>query len=249
VDKGFKEIEPFVVRALKEDSMDIPPKLYREVYVELSAPQRRAYEEMRLEMIAWVGEHEDQALVAPAVIAKLQRLQMLAVGYLEYNDETGKFAMREPSTKLDAIMQILEDNPDEAFVVFSQFKAPLRLLAKRLEAKNIGYGSFTGDDGQAARSSAKSAFIAGEARVFLSTIKSGGVGVDGLQHRCSNVIFLDRDWSPMINQQAEDRLHRGGQVKHVQVIDIMGRNTVDLGRKQRIEEKWTWIRKLLGDIK
>jgi SWI/SNF-related matrix-associated actin-dependent regulator 1 of chromatin subfamily A len=84
-------------------------------------------------------------------------------------------------------------------------------------------------------------------RVMVSTIKAGGVGVDGLQKVCNNAIFLDRDWSPSINFQAEDRLHRGGQVKHPLIIDIMARNTVDAGRKQKIELKWSWIRAMLGD--
>ena len=47
--------------------------------------------------------------------------------------------------------------------------------------------------------------------------------------------------------QAEDRLHRGGQKDTVQIIDIMAKGTLDLGRKQRLETKWAWIREILGD--
>lgn len=50
-----------------------------------------------------------------------------------------------------------------------------------------------------------------------------------------------------INSQAEDRLHRIGQKNAVQVIDIIARNTVDLGRMQRLELKKSWIRQILGD--
>jgi SWI/SNF-related matrix-associated actin-dependent regulator 1 of chromatin subfamily A len=67
-------------------------------------------------------------------------------------------------------------------------------------------------------------------------------------HAASTVIFLDRNWSPALNQQAEDRLHRIGQREAVQVIDIMARDTVDLGRRQMLEQKWDWIRRLLGDV-
>jgi SWI/SNF-related matrix-associated actin-dependent regulator of chromatin subfamily A member 5 len=246
---GLNEIRPFYVRHLKEEMMDLPPKTYRNVYVNLEGAHRRAYDQMDAEMIAWVGQHENEPIVAPAVISRLQRLQQLALAYLEYDEETMKVRMTDPSPKLDMAASIIEDNPDEAFVVFSQFKAPLKMLARRLDTKKIPWASFTGDDSQIERAEGKARFTGGEARVFLSTIRAGGVGVDGLQHVCSNAIFLDRDWSPMINQQAEDRLHRGGQIKHVHIIDIMARNTVDWGRKQKIELKWDWIKRMLGDKK
>lgn len=246
---GLDQIRPFYVRRLKEEMMDLPPKTYREVYVDLTGAHRRAYDQMDAEMIAWIGQHENEPLVAPAVISRLQRLQQLALAYLEYDEEAGKVRMTDPSPKIDMAVSIIEDNPDEAFVVFSQFKAPLKMLQRRLEAKGIGCASFTGDDTQQERADGKARFTGGSARVFLSTIRAGGVGVDGLQHVCSTAIFLDRDWSPMINKQAEDRLHRGGQVKNVHIIDIMARNTVDWGRKQRVELKWDWVRRMLGDKK
>jgi SNF2 family DNA or RNA helicase len=61
--------------------------------------------------------------------------------------------------------------------------------------------------------------------------------------------LYDRPWGALVNQQAEDRLWRDGQANAVQVCDIMASNTVDLGRKQRIEQSWNWIRTLLGDTR
>jgi SNF2 family DNA or RNA helicase len=76
-------------------------------------------------------------------------------------------------------------------------------------------------------------------------MKAGGVGID--LFAASTVVFMDRAWSPVDNVQAEDRLWREGQENAVQVIDIMARNTVDLGRRQRLEQKWEWLKALLGD--
>jgi SNF2 family DNA or RNA helicase len=250
IEYGLPSIRPYYVRRLKEDIMSyLPPKVPSKVYVELEAKQRRAYDEMAADMLAWVGEHENQPLSAAAVISRLQRLQMLALGYMEYHEELDKFVLTDPSPKCDAALELIEDNEETSFVVFSQFKGPLQLLARRLDKAKIPYGSFTGDDTESQKKEAKASFIRGDARVFLSTIRSGGVGVDGLQHICRTAIFLDRDWSPMINFQAEDRLHRGGSEVHdsIHIIDIMARNTVDAGRHQRIEQKWDWVRRTLGD--
>jgi SNF2 family DNA or RNA helicase len=240
-----KKIEPFFVRRLKKDVLkDLPDKYYSPLWVDLSGPQRKAYNTMRKEMIAWVGEHESTPLVAPVVIAQLVRLQQFSAGYMEWNDELEKFTLSEPSSKLDALMQILEDNPNEQVVVFSQFKQLVKLAERRLQTAGIPFATITGDTSQTERGRAVERFQGGEARVFVGTISAGGVGIT--LHAASTVVFLDRGWSPATNAQAEDRLHRIGQKNAVNVVDIMAINTVDLGRKQKLEMKWSWIRQLLG---
>jgi SWI/SNF-related matrix-associated actin-dependent regulator 1 of chromatin subfamily A len=174
----------------------------------------------------------------------MMRLQQFAVAYAQVQNE--EVRLTEPSSKLDALMQILEDNPNEPIVVFSQFAQLIYLLHERLKGAKIEHGIYTGRN-RTTRESDKRKFTSGSANVLIGTIGAGGVGVDGLQDVSSTVIFLDRDWSPAINNQAEDRLWRDGQRNAVQVIDIMARNTIDLGRAQRLEMKWDWIRRLLGD--
>ena len=62
------------------------------------------------------------------------------------------------------------------------------------------------------RLKAKEQFVQHSAacRVLIGTIGAMGTGVDELQYVCSNVVFLDRDWTPGINEQAEDRVNRSG---------------------------------------
>lgn len=235
----------FCVRRLKKDVLkDLPDKYYTSIWVDLTPSQRRSYDEMKKEMIAWVGANRDQALIAPVVIAQLTRLQQFALASVELEAD-GHAVLSEPSSKVDALMQILEDNPDEQVVVFTQFTGMIKLVEARLKKKGISYGLLTGDVSQQQRAENVRAFQEGKTNVFLGTIAAGGVGIT--LTAASTVIFLDRSWSPALNQQAEDRLHRHGQTNAVQVVDIMARGTVDLGRKQRLELKWEWIRKVLGD--
>ncbi|TXH55540.1 MAG: DEAD/DEAH box helicase [Desulfurellales bacterium] len=252
----LKLIQPFYSRHLKKEQCCehhpegvmpwLPDKTYDTIYVDLHPQQRKAYDQMADEMLAWIGAHEDEPVAAPVVISQLARLQQFALGYLTY-DDNGNLTMAEPSAKLDALMELLDDNPEEQFLVYSQWKAPLFLLGRRLEKAGIPYATYIGNDSKGQRELNKQGFIDGKYRLLLGTIGAGGVGVDGLQTACKTVVFLDRTWSPADNHQAEDRLHRGGQRDVVQVIDIIAKNTVDLGRKQRLEQKWDWIKQLLGD--
>ena len=79
------------------------------------------------------------------------------------------------------------------------------------------------------RSSAKNLFVqpSGDTRVLIGTIGALGTGVDGLQHVCRNVIFLDRDWTPGLNEQAEDRVNRSGQIGMTNIWILNMKNSID----------------------
>lgn len=271
VEELHERMAPFFVRRLKEEVLpDLPEKYYTTYWVDLTPQQRKAYDSMRKDMLAWVGEHEHEPIAAPVVIAQLTRLQQFACAFAEVeqivrkrkerhkNPLTGEIEsvwvekqlrrvkLTEPSAKLDLVMELLEDaSEDKQFVVFSTSKQVVYLLAARLQRAGITHGLLTGDTPQRERGDLIASFQAGKLRVFVGTVDTGGEGIT--LTAASTIIFIDRAWSPSLNEQAEDRLHRIGQPNAVQVIDIVARNTVDLGRLQRIVEKWSWIRQILGD--
>jgi SNF2 family DNA or RNA helicase len=254
-DKLLEIVTPFTVRHLKKEQCCehhpegvmpwLPDKYYDPRYVDLLPIQRKAYNQMKKDLIAWVGKHENQPLVAPIMIAQMIRLQQFAVAYASVGPG-GEVWLSEPSSKLDMLMEILEDNEDEPIVVWSQFKQAIYLLEERCKRAKIPILLYTGDN-RATRDANVQSFASGGARVFAGTISAGGVGVDGLQKASSTCVFLDRLWSAHLNKQAEDRLWRDGQQNAVQVIDLIARNTVDRGRHQRLELQWGWIKELLGD--
>lgn len=250
-----ERIAPFYIRHLKKSACCphhphgvmpwLPEKFYSDpIMVDLEGKQKRAYDEMRKNSLAWVGAHEDAPLAASVVVAQLTRLQQFTDGYAEI-DLNGNVRLAEPSVKLDALMQILSDNPSDQFVVFTQFSQMVDLIDARLIKAGISFSRLTGDVPHSKRGALVQDFQQGRTRLFISTIGAGGVGID--LYAANKVIFVDRSWSPAINLQAEDRLHRDGQKNAVQVIDIMARNTVDMGKAQKLEHKWSAIKKLLGD--
>lgn len=250
---------PLYVRRYKQNvAKELPDKQYQKYYVDLLPKQRKAYNAMRDQLLAWVGEQEDQPVVAPVVIAQLIRLQQFALGYGEIstitkvnvNDGVRKerqevrFTLSEPSIKLDALMEILDDLGDKQAVIFTTSKQAVALANARFEAAGISAVTITGDISDAQRSLNIKKHQSGEAQVLVATIRAGGVGIN-LQH-CDIMIFLDRDWSPAKNKQAEDRLHRIGQKNTVHIIDIVARNTIDQRKDDVLQKKWGWIKETIG---
>lgn len=268
-EKFQRSIQRIYHRRLKEDVLpDLPDKYYSTIYCDLDYSQRKAYEQMAHNMLAWVGEHENEPVAAPVLIAQLTRLQQFACAYgaldtkiVRKRDcdnckdegydkcqghEQQVLKLTEPSSKLDVVMQIIEDNPDKQMVVWAQSKQVINMLAKRLHAAGCEPAVLTGDTPTDARDKLVEDFQRGHYRIFIGTIKAGGEGIT--LTAADTAIFIDRDWSPSKNRQTEDRLHRIGQKNAVHIIDIVAKNTIDLGRHQQIKQKWTWIRQMLGDI-
>jgi SNF2 family DNA or RNA helicase len=242
------EMEAFYVRRRKEDVLlDLPEKYYDERRVDLHPQQARAYKSMKENMLAWIGEHEHEAVVAPVVIAQLTRLQQFACAFAIFDEEKNKMFLSEPSSKVDAVMEIIEELGGRQVVIFSQFAQMVKLIAARCEKKGITCGKFIGETPADERARIISGFQEGKIQVFAGTISAGGVGIT--LTAASTVIFTDRSWSNALNLQAEDRLHRIGQKSAVQVIDIIANDTIDRKRIKVIQQKWSWIKRLIGDTK
>lgn len=252
-EEGLPSIQPYYDRRLITDCLDLPEIVYTTHEVELGADQRRAYDEMDKNMIAWLEDEVGDLtpMVAPALIAKLTRLQMFALASMKLReiDEEGKhyYDMVGPSPKIDRAIDIIKQGDGEQFVVFTQFKGAVKLLSHALDKARISNHAITGDVKYADRDRFKHSFAAGNTQVFVSTIKTSGTGVDTLQTNCNQMIFLDRDWSPMVNDQAEGRLWRGRQTRAVHVQDLVAKDTVDFERRATIELKKEWVLQTLGD--
>jgi SWI/SNF-related matrix-associated actin-dependent regulator 1 of chromatin subfamily A len=124
--------------------------------------------------------------------------------------------------KMSAMLDIVEqyEESGEPLIVFSAHRAPIDSLKGR-----EGWAVITGDTSAKDRNKAVEQFQAGELKGIAGTIGAMGVGLT--LTRASNVLRVDRDWTPALNRQAEDRAHRIGQQNAVQVIDLVATHALD----------------------
>lgn len=131
-----------------------------------------------------------------------------------------------PSAKMDALLMLLEDilKEEHKVLVFSQFVGTLELIAKRCEERAWGYSLLTGATRE--RSSQIRSFQEEEEkRIFLLSLKAGGVGIN--LTAADYVILFDPWWNPAAEQQAIDRAHRMGQKNKVIAYKLIVRGTIE----------------------
>lgn len=139
----------------------------------------------------------------------------------------GLFLEDEPGPKFEWILEQCENNPEERFVVFTAFEQTAEALSQWLFHKAIRAVTITGKNKAVVNERNKMWFLNGKVQVLIGTIGAMSQGYDELQHASRVVIFIDRDWSPEITKQAEERLHRMGQKYLVRVYYLECQGSFD----------------------
>ena len=150
------------------------------------------------------------------------------------------------SAKLDDLRRRLHEVAEagEKALVFSQFvAAPFGAEAIARAVKPLDPLLLTGRMSTAARDDAVAQFAADPGRrVLVASLRAGGVG---LNLTAASVVFhFDRWWNPAVETQAEDRAHRIGQTRPVQVFAYLTPDSIE----QRIGEILSEKRALFADI-
>ena len=144
----------------------------------------------------------------------------------------GLFLEDEPGPKFEWILEQCQNNPEEQFVVFTVFEQTAEALSQWLFNKAVRAVTITGKNKAVVNERNKMWFLKGKTQVLIGTIGAMGQGYDELQYVSRVAIFIDRDWSPEIMNQAEERLHRMGQKHLVRVyyLECQGSFDQSVGR-------------------
>jgi SNF2 family DNA or RNA helicase len=247
-DEFFKILDPRFRRLPLEVLLpQLPPVRRQSRRVAMGEKQAKVYREMSRYMAA---RFETEILTAPNPLTKLMRLMQLASAHatleIVKNDddtETVNVTLADPSNKVEALVDLLDETGDEPLVVMSASKQLVNLCAKRLEKEGIAFGCITGDVDTLGRQNVVRQFQGGEIRVVLGTVDAAGEGIT--LTRANRLVWLMRHWSASKNEQAERRILRIGSERHdfVEYIDIFSAGTVEeyqrevlAGKLERLEE-------------
>jgi len=230
---GYKNIpelksilQPNMLRRLKEDVLDLPPKIHYTEYVENTPYQQKLYDAIARELIS----ERSQVVKSLNPLSKFLHLRQVN-GSPELVDKQTSIDDKDylsKNAKLTRLLELLEDilsEPNEKVVIFSNWVEPLRTLYKFV-SKQYKVCCYTGTMSSDDREKHKQAFIEDpERRIMLGTV--GALGTSHTLTVARNVIFYDSPWNPADIEQAEDRCHRPGTTNSVFVYSLITQGTVD----------------------
>jgi superfamily II DNA or RNA helicase len=226
LDQLRRRVGPFLLRRTKEEvATDLPPKQEQVIEVELSPRHQQVYQRhLQRERQKILGLIQDEnALDANRflILRSLTMLRQLSLDPSLVDEDYHDI----PSSKLDVVMEQLAGIVDSGHrvLVFSQFTRFLARARQRLDALGIGHCQLDGKTRN--RAEVIERFQAGEAPVFLISLKAGGFGLNLTE--ADYCILLDPWWNPAAEAQAIDRTHRIGQTKSVMVYRYVAKATIE----------------------
>ena len=249
-------------RVLKAQVLDLPPLLRGgtlERHIEMGTEQRRSYNEMRDKLRVAV---EEGTITVANQLAQTTRLIALASScgvpgptwgnVIGYNKETGeeildtKMKLVHPSNKIDAVVDMVLSGDIEPGTVFQFVSAQLltltreALITKTMHLKGSpmrrpeDFGVVMGGVPEALRAKAIADFQSGKIPFFGFTVAAGGAGIT--LTRANTMLAVERPWSPILWQQAQDRVHRIGSEIHdaISIIDLISEETIEMRQIKQV---------------
>lgn len=232
-----------MLRREKKDVLDqLPEKTYEAVPVEIDGATKKLLDKANKALSGYtrfsriLGEPVPPEIqVARALRAEIEK----AVADLEKNglsfEEISAARAALAKAKIPFLLEMVEEYEaqEEPVLVFSAYRAPIDMFENR-----PGWRVITGDTDASERTKIEDEFQAGKLKGIAGTIRACGVAIT--LTRAHHEIFVDREWNPALNEQAEDREVRIGQTKGVIIKDLVAKHPLDemlyeiLAKKTRI---------------
>lgn len=204
-------IQPYTLSMQTEDYLDLPARIDVTVEIDVPAKVMTAYNEFQKELYINLDGNDLEALSAGVLANKLLQFANGAV----YVDEHKNFKTLYDG-KLDALKDIIDDNPNENILLAYNYKSDLaRILAKFPEAVVLGKEAAQIDE-----------WNAGKIKLMVCHPASAGHGLN-LQSGAATMVWFGLNWSLELYQQFCKRLHRQGQTKPVKIFHLVATGTID----------------------
>lgn len=214
LDQLAKIVDTVSDRVLKEDVLDLPPKLFTRRTYELNSEQTKHYEELVRE---FESEFEDGARIDGALaITRLLRLHQICCGYAQTDDDEPVRLLGDKNPLLDSVKEWTDGIYNQG-IIWARFTKDIDQLMDMLGDKAVRYdGKLTDDECERNKLS----FQAGDRQWFVGNPQKGGTGLTLVQAK--HVGFHSNSFKLIERLQAEDRAHRYGQDKSVDYTDFEG---------------------------
>jgi SNF2 family DNA or RNA helicase len=205
-------LRPHVLSMSAADYLQLPDRIDLIERVTLPAAALQAYRDFEKTLLAELPDGEEVEAISAAVLAN--KLLQFSNGAM-YTDDLGNWSEIHDA-KLEALADLIEQNPNENILLAYNYKTDLVRLQKRFpQARVLDKNPDT-----------VRAWNDGEIELLLAHPASAGHGLN-LQRGGSLIIWFGLNWSLELYQQFNARLHRQGQDKPVRVVHLIADNCID----------------------
>lgn len=200
------------------DVLDITKPNEIEIYVGMTAEQKRMYKQLQRETIAWLKTPDPLTGRLPMVTeipaTTRMRLRQILLGEISFNDMNKvSYHADAKSPKMDAVIEELSDIPDREPVLLLTHSREFAVYAVERLAR-AGVSAFAWVGGTSDKQRKEALYLWGKVagvQVIVAVIEAIAEGTDGLQDYCSEEWWVSESDNRIMNEQVRGRLPRVGK--------------------------------------
>jgi SNF2 family DNA or RNA helicase len=236
---GFKNedrlqarLQLFASVVKKVDCLDLPPKVYSTLYIELTAEQKKYYNiiarESLIELTADLQKGVSEQLVISNALTRMGKLHQVTCGHII---DAAKNVISLENNREEALIDFFEVDLQRKIVIFRHFKHDEEIIKAACDkCYEQGYVIYTGNP-----EDIKSFREDDSKKVFIASLHTGSEGIT--LTNASTMLFFSNNFSLKSRLQAEDRIHRKGQLEKCTYTDLVTDTPIELKILQALKDK------------
>lgn len=230
----------YQLRRLKNDVLDLPPKIIHSEYVEFSDKEWKVYKAVQTGLLHLIqGDEVDPDGLKHGLFSLSAGLDPMTLS-MRLRQTTADTSIVSDVIKESSKMRRMEELVEDVIsdggkcIIFSNWTTVTEIARDRLTKYNPAY--ITGQINQITRNEERARFQNDDScKVIIGTIPAMGTGFT--LTAANTVIFLDEPWTKAARTQAEDRAYRAGTQCKVDIYILMVKDTVDEHVHDVVEQK------------
>jgi SNF2 family DNA or RNA helicase len=241
VSELMERVHGYTYRVRKSECMDLPPKVFINVPIELTPEQAKYYKQMKNDL--FIALENGEIIDGAMGVARVLRLQQIVCGHLPdiKNEKTVGWTPIK-NHRLDRVKHILK-SVDGKTIISSRFSADITQMKLMLGDEAVEY---SGKVGQSGKEEAKYLFKNDPyVKYLIGQTQAISHGLD--MPYANNMISYARDYSFERWKQIQDRIHRGGQTKQCNYYIFLTPNSVDILIDDVLRKKYNFQKKCLDE--
>ena len=218
IDKLWKRLEGLIYRFTKDQVVDLPPKVYSEIKIQLSEEQKKLY--LQLQNLHCT----DNVVVGNEPIE-----EPIEVTEVEEDKEVSKnivLKKLKENPKLNALLEVIEQIGNEQAVIWCSRSSLLYEIFNTLQTKGYKVGVYDGKVNGKQRDEYYNGFKNKTVQFLIANQASASYGLDGLKD-ANYAVYVCNSYSSELRAQSEDRIYRGEIKNSKFIIDITMEGTCE----------------------
>jgi SNF2 family DNA or RNA helicase len=223
LDEIHEKLSRFSFRVRKDECFDLPDKVFLKREVELTAEQKKAYDQMVLMALA-TFDGKGMTTTTNA-LTQIMRLQQIVCGHVTLD---GGEIVQLKNNRLNELLAAIGES-DGKVIIWAHFRHDIEAIKLALQ-KEYGMNSvatYFGDTKAEERSEIVDRFSdeKSDLRFFVGQPRTGGYGLTLTS--AHTMIYYSNGYDLEVRLQSEARIDRYGQKNKMTYIDLFTPNTVD----------------------